>query len=218
MVHVETAFVNQVLNFFTLNRFILIVIVFAFMTTLHRPATITQDGWLTTVNRRLSPNCDSRPLDTKIDLLVIHHISLPPGEFGGDWIDALFLNQLDASVHPFFMTIATLRVSAHVLIQRDGQLTQYVPFSQRAWHAGISSFQGRERCNDYSIGIELEGTDSVAFTASQYQALAHCTRLLQQVYPAITLARIVGHSDIAPGRKTDPGPYFDWQHYRSLLK
>ncbi|MBB1126252.1 1,6-anhydro-N-acetylmuramyl-L-alanine amidase AmpD [Thiospirillum jenense] len=188
------------------------------MTSLHTHATINQDGWLTTAIHRLSPNCDQRPLDTAIDLLVIHNISLPPGEFGGYWIDALFLNQLDATAHPFFMTIATLRVSAHVLIRRDGELIQYVPFSQRAWHAGVSNFQGRERCNDYSVGIELEGTDTIAFTAPQYQALADCTHLLSQVYPAITVDRIVGHSDIAPGRKTDPGPCFDWKYYRDLLK
>ncbi|QGU31797.1 1,6-anhydro-N-acetylmuramyl-L-alanine amidase AmpD [Thermochromatium tepidum] len=172
------------------------------------------EGWLAEAERRPSPNQDRRPPGTVIDLLVIHAISLPPGEFGGDWIDALFHNRLDPNAHPYFAPIATVRVSAHLLIRRDGRLIQYVPYECRAWHAGVSSFQGRARCNDYSIGIELEGTDETPFTESQYARLAVCTRRIQQRYPAITLDRIVGHADIAPGRKTDPGPSFDWARYR----
>ncbi|MTW19728.1 1,6-anhydro-N-acetylmuramyl-L-alanine amidase AmpD [Allochromatium palmeri] len=175
---------------------------------------IDVEGWLAGAERRPSPNQDARPPGTVIDLLVIHNISLPPGEFGGDWIEALFLNRLDPNAHPYFTPIAAVRVSAHLLIRRDGRLIQYVPCECRAWHAGLSSFQGRERCNDYSIGIELEGTDETPFTEMQYAALVACTRHLQRHYPAITAERIVGHADIAPGRKTDPGPAFDWARYR----
>ncbi len=162
-----------------------------------------------------SPNCDARP-ETKIDLLVIHGISLPPGEFGGPNIDALFLNRLDPADHPYFEKIAALRVSSHVLVRRDGHLIQYVPFAKRAWHAGKSIFQGRKNCNDFSIGIELEGADEIPYTKAQYQRLALLTQVLINHYPAITWDRIVGHSDIAPGRKTDPGPAFDWDYYRGL--
>ncbi len=165
-----------------------------------------------------SPNCDERPASTVIDLLVIHGISLPPGEFGGEFIEALFTNQLDPSIHPYFQSIEQLRVSAHVLIRRNGTLTQFVPFSKRAWHAGESNFAGRSRCNDFSIGIELEGTDEVPYEATQYLQLAKLVKVVQQLYPAVTEDRIVGHSDIAPGRKTDPGPAFDWHYLRSLLK
>lgn len=171
------------------------------------------DGWLPSARRLPSPNFDARPPGTPIDLLVIHNISLPPGEFGGGWIDDLFLNRLDPGAHPYFVAIAPVRVSAHFLIRRDGHLTQYVSCEQRAWHAGVSVFRGRERCNDYSIGIELEGTDDVPFTQAQYRTLADCTRHIRARYPAITPERIVGHSDIAPGRKTDPGPAFDWRRY-----
>ncbi len=171
------------------------------------------DGWLPSARRLPSPNFDARPPGTLIDLLVIHNISLPPGEFAGDWIDDLFLNRLDPGAHPYFVAIAPVRVSAHFLIRRDGRLTQYVSCEQRAWHAGVSVFMGRERCNDYSIGIELEGTDCIPFTSAQYRALADCTRQIRARYPAITPERIVGHSDIAPGRKTDPGPAFDWKRY-----
>lgn len=164
-----------------------------------------------------SPNCDERPADTEIDLLVIHGISLPPGEFGGDAINALFTNQLDPKAHPAFHSIADLKVSAHILIRRDGEVIQYVPFKKRAWHAGESSFQGRTRCNDFSIGIELEGADTVPYEPIQYQRLAALTQVLMQFYPGITQQRIVGHSDIAPGRKTDPGAAFDWQHFFGLL-
>lgn len=157
-----------------------------------------------------SPNCDARPDGSPIDLLVIHAISLPAGEFGGPWIDQLFCNQLDPNAHSDFVDICELTVSAHVLIRRDGEIVQYVPFQQRAWHAGESSFQGRERCNDFSIGIELEGCDQQAFEDSQYQQLAQLIRALMHHYPGINREHIVGHSDIAPGRKTDPGPHFNW--------
>ncbi len=178
---------------------------------------LDEAGWLSSVEYHPSPNQNSRPPGTVIDLLVIHAISLPPGEFGGPWIDDLFLNRLDPQVHPYFAAIATNPVSAHLLIRRDGRVIQYVACEQRAWHAGVSSFTGRARCNDYSIGIELEGSDAVPFTAEQYEALAISTRAILQRYPAITPDRIVGHADIAPGRKTDPGPYFDWALYRRLL-
>jgi AmpD protein len=163
--------------------------------------------------QRPSPNWDERPAGSAISLLVIHNISLPPGEFGGPWIDLLFRNQLPVEAHAYFARLAGLRVSAHLLIRRDGQVIQYVPFSKRAWHAGQSQFQGRPNCNDFSIGIELEGTDHDPYTDAQYQALAQLTRQLQQRYPAISHERITGHSDIAPGRKTDPGPAFDWPRY-----
>ena len=164
-----------------------------------------------------SPNHDERPTGTLIDLLVIHNISLPPGEFGGPWIDDLFLNRLDPDAHPYFRDICGLHVSAHLLIRRDGELVQYVPLSKRARHAGESTFQGRNQCNDFSIGIELEGTDDIPYTEAQYQILAQVTRKIMQAYPAITPEHIIGHSDIAPGRKADPGPAFNWEHYHALL-
>ncbi|QLH42542.1 MAG: 1,6-anhydro-N-acetylmuramyl-L-alanine amidase AmpD [Coxiellaceae bacterium] len=168
------------------------------------------------VTHSLSPNCDQRPDANDISLLVIHGISLPPGQFGGDAITDLFLNRLNPSADPSFAALLNLQVAAHVLIRRDGEVIQYVPFHLRAWHAGQSNFQGRERCNDFSIGIELEGTDTVPYTTTQYEVLAKLTRALLDNYP-ITLDRIVGHSDIAPGRKTDPGPAFRWDYYRQLL-
>ena len=174
-------------------------------------------GWLPQARRLISPNWDERPPGISVDLLVIHGVSLPPGEFGGPWIDALFQNRLDPEAHPYFRPIAGLRVSSHLLIRRDGELIQYVDLHKRAWHAGVSSFLGRERCNDYAIGIELEGADEVPYTAAQYQILAETSRDLLARFPAITPARIVGHSTIAPGRKTDPGPAFDWDRYRRLL-
>lgn len=174
-------------------------------------------GWLPEARSVCSPNCDPRPAGTPIDLLVIHNISLPPREFGGPWIEQLFLNHLDPTAHPYFGGIAHLRVSAHLLIRRDGTLIQFVPLTLRAWHAGISSFQGRERCNDFSIGIELEGADDIPYPAVQYQVLARVTQMLQRRYRGIRPERIVGHSDIAPGRKTDPGPAFDWPEYRRLI-
>ncbi len=178
---------------------------------------VDAEGWLRGVERRPSPNCDARPAGTVVDLLVIHNISLPPGEFGGHWIDDLFLARLDPEAHPYFRAVAGALVSAHLLIRRDGRATQYVPFGQRAWHAGVSCFAGRERCNDFSIGIELEGADDRPFAPSQYEALAEVTRALMTHYPGIRPDRIAGHSDIAPGRKTDPGPHFDWDRFRTLL-
>lgn len=152
-----------------------------------------------------------------MDLLVIHGISLPPGEFGGGFIEDLFLNRLDPKAHPSFHSIVGGRVSSHLLVRRDGEVIQYVPFHQRAWHAGISEFRGRTRCNDFSIGIELEGNDDTPYETVQYQRLTGLTRLLMKAFPGITLDRIQGHSDIAPGRKTDPGPNFDWNTFRYLL-
>jgi AmpD protein len=153
-----------------------------------------------------------------IDLIVIHGISLPAGEFGGPWIDDLFLGRLDCQAHPSFADLQGLRVSSHFLIRRHGELIQYVPLHRRAWHAGISSFEGRQSCNDFSIGIELEGTDDLPYTCMQYQQLKQLCRRLMRIYPAITTQRIVGHADIAPGRKTDPGPAFDWHHLRQDLQ
>ena len=164
-----------------------------------------------------SPNLSERPEGEEISLLVIHNISLPPGEFGGRFIDDLFCNCLDYSAHPFFEGLKELRVSSHLLIDRSGGLTQYVPFNFRAYHAGKSLFDGRDQCNDFSIGIELEGCDDRPFTDQQYEVLAKTTLILMEAYPGITPARIIGHSDIAPGRKTDPGPCFDWSRYRSML-
>ena len=174
-------------------------------------------GWLDRVRRVPSPNFDARPSGVDIDLLVIHGISLPPGQFGGRWIDALFTNVLAADAHPSFAGICEMRVSAHLMIDRTGDLTQYVPFHLRAWHAGESCFEARSRCNDFSIGIELEGSDDVAYDPAQYLVLAQVIDGLMRAYPGLAPGRIVGHSDIAPGRKTDPGPAFDWDHLHSLL-
>jgi AmpD protein len=160
-----------------------------------------------------SPNCDERPAGEAVTLLVIHGISLPPGEFAGDAIERLFTNTLDHSAHPYYQTLAGLEVSAHFLVRRSGELLQFVPCGQRAWHAGASSWRGRERCNDFSIGVELEGSDDVPYTDEQYRTLADLTRALRKAYP---IADTVGHCDIAPGRKTDPGPSFDWGLYRAL--
>ncbi len=176
-----------------------------------------ESGWLAGARRSPSPNWNRRPQGINIDLLVIHNISLPPGEFGGRWIDDLFLNRLDPQAHPFFAEIADLQVSSHLLIRRDGGLVQYVPLHLRAWHAGQSSFQGRKNCNDFSIGIELEGSDQTAFEPEQYDCLAQVTRQIMALYPAIIPERITGHSDIAPGRKTDPGPYFDWKAFLRMI-
>jgi AmpD protein len=161
-----------------------------------------------------SPNCDERPAGSPIDLIVVHHISVPPGEFGGPGISELFTNRLDPRANPACAPIAGLRVSAHFLIRRDGELIQFVPCSKRAWHAGESAWKGRGRCNDFSIGIELEGTGEIAYTDAQYGKLAALTRALQSRYG---IADIAGHSDIAPGRKHDPGASFDWKRYRALL-
>jgi AmpD protein len=179
--------------------------------------TEIQHGWLRGARRSPSPNQDPRPPGMRPDLLVIHNISLPPGEYGGPWIEDLFLNRLDPDAHPYFAEIAALKVSAHLLIRRDGELIQFVPFDQRAWHAGASCHQGRAACNDFSIGIELEGSDDEPFSDIQYRRLAAVTRVLLNAYPEINSERIVGHSDIAPGRKTDPGPHFEWARYQREL-
>ncbi len=165
-------------------------------------------GWLPDTRRLPSPNCDARPEGTEIRLIVIHNISLPPGVFDGDAVIELFTNQLDWDAHPYYQGIRGLRVSAHFFIRRDGTLIQFVPCSERAWHAGVSNWQGMERCNDFSIGIELEGTDDLPFTEAQYATLVPLVQRLKQAYP---IEAVVGHSDIAPGRKTDPGPHFAWQ-------
>ncbi len=164
-----------------------------------------------------SPNHNARPEGVTISLLVVHNISLPPGEFGGGHIQALFHNRLDAQAHPYFTTIADLRVSAHCLISRTGELTQFVNLEQRAWHAGVSCFDGVENCNDYSIGVELEGTDDTPYTEPQYRTLAALSQTLLSSYPELIASRIVGHSTIAPGRKTDPGQAFDWPYFFSCL-
>jgi AmpD protein len=161
-----------------------------------------------------SPNFDERPPGAEITLLVVHNISLPPGQFGGTAIAELFTNRLDAAAHPYFATVVALRVSAHFLIGRDGTLTQFVSCAQRAWHAGASSWQGRPHCNDFSIGVELEGTDELPYEPVQYRVLARLTRALRRRYP---IADLAGHQDIAPGRKTDPGPAFDWARFRQLV-
>ena len=173
--------------------------------------------WLPDTPRLPSPNADERPAGCAVDLLVVHSISLPPGRYGGPYIRELFLNRLDPRVHSYFAAIADLRVSTHLLLRRDGSAIQFVALDRRAWHAGVSSFRGRERCNDFSIGIELEGSDDMPFTTAQYQALTALTAQIQALFPAISADRIVGHADIAPGRKTDPGPMFDWSRFRSLL-
>ncbi|WP_373286465.1 1,6-anhydro-N-acetylmuramyl-L-alanine amidase AmpD [Kangiella profundi] len=162
-------------------------------------------------------HCDERKGARDISLLVIHNISLPPKQFGGPYIDQLFTGSLNPADHPYFEDIAALRVSSHLLIRRNGELVQYVPFQKRAWHAGVSIFEGREKCNDFSIGIELEGADDIPYEDIQYHVLSKVTKLILKAYPQITQERIAGHSDIAPGRKTDPGPAFDWSYYRQLI-
>lgn len=164
-----------------------------------------------------SPNCDERPDSAGIDLIVIHGISLPPGRYGGPWIDALFTNTLKPEAHPYFADIHKLKVSSHLLIRRDGEVVQYVPFHRRAWHAGVSIFEGRERCNDFSIGIELEGSDDEPYEPVQYARLAEVIIALERAYPDLNQHRLVGHSGIAPGRKTDPGPAFQWSRLHALL-
>lgn len=181
------------------------------------PTPAIHDGWLDNARRVISPNCDARPEGTAIDLLVVHGISLPPGQFGGDDIEKLFCNCLDPQAHPYFAGIAHLRVSAHLLIRRDGEAVQFVPFHARAWHAGRSAFAGRTACNDFAIGIELEGTDDTPYSDAQYLRLAETAQALMAAYPGIDRHRIVGHSDIAPGRKTDPGPAFDWPRFFGAL-
>ncbi|MFT4172400.1 MAG: 1,6-anhydro-N-acetylmuramyl-L-alanine amidase AmpD [Rhodocyclaceae bacterium] len=178
-------------------------------------ALMDAHGWWASARHVVSPNCDARPGDESPSLIVIHAISLPPDQFGGPGIEQLFTNTLDAAEHPYYAGIHTLRVSAHFVIRRDGTLLQFVPTHARAWHAGVSSWQGRERCNDFSIGIELEGCDTLPFHVEQYEALAALVAGLRAQYP--TLVDIAGHSDIAPGRKTDPGPFFEWPRFLSLL-
>lgn len=174
-------------------------------------------GWLLSAEQQKSPHFSSRPEQADIRLLVIHNISLPPGQFGGTYITDFFLGKLAVDEHPYFAEIAELRVSAHCLITRAGHIVQYVSFNDVAWHAGVSCYQGQERCNDFSIGIELEGTDQLAYTDAQYQQLAKLTNCLINTYPKLA-DNIAGHCDIAPERKTDPGEAFDWQYYKSLIK
>lgn len=164
-----------------------------------------------------SPNFGIRPAGSDVSLLVVHNISLPPGQYGGPAIEDFFCNNLNPSDHPYFESIASMQVSSHVLIRRDGQCVQFVNLLDRAWHAGRSVFAGRAECNDYAIGIELEGTDHEPYTRAQYEALADLTVLIMAAWPAITRERIAGHSDIAPGRKTDPGPAFDWPFYHQCV-
>ncbi len=174
-------------------------------------------GLLDVARQCPSPNHDDRPVGCVPDLLVLHNITLPPYEFGGQWIDKLFTNQLDPNAHPFFAKICHLRVASHLLIRRNGEIVQYVPFHKRAFHAGVSSYQGRERCNDFSVGIEMEGTDFVPFTDRQYQQLECLLPALVAAYPTLSFAHITGHEHIAPGRKTDPGPFFNWQRLSRVL-
>ena len=164
-----------------------------------------------------SPNRDPRPAGVEADLIVVHGISLPPGEFGGPWIESLFTNTLPEGAHPYFTEIGGLRVSSHLVVARDGAVTQYVAFTERAWHAGQSVYEGREACNDFSVGVEIEGTDTLPYEAAQYAALAEVVAALCEAYPRLSEERLVGHSDIAPGRKTDPGPAFDWPRARRLI-
>lgn len=175
-------------------------------------------GMVSGARQLASPNQDERPADCQPELIVVHGISLPAGQFGGPWIDALFTNSLDPEAHPSFAAIAALRVSSHLLVRRDGALVQYVPLGRRAWHAGESRHCGRERCNDFSIGIELEGTDDQPYEAVQYEVLARLIEALRRAWPSLQRAPVVGHSDIAPGRKTDPGPAFDWGRLAGLIE
>lgn len=168
---------------------------------------LCEDGWLADAVRVASPNVDDRPPGVEVELVVVHNISLPPGSYGGGHVQALFTNRLDPSIDPFFAEIAGARVSSHLLIERDGRVTQFASFERRAWHAGASAFRGRPKCNDFSVGIELEGTDFEPFTDAQYTALNGAIRALRARYP---VRAVCGHSDIAPGRKTDPGPFFQW--------
>ena len=199
---------------------ILRIVAYAMVAVVHEGAELQVDlasGLMRGVTQIASPNCDARPPGVEADLIVVHGISLPPGEFGGPWIDRLFTNDLPLDAHPYFAEVGTLRVSSHLSVKRDGAITQYVKFTERAWHSGKSSFNGREACNDFSIGIELEGTDTLAYDAAQYHALAELIAALCTAYPRLSPDRVVGHSDISPGRKTDPGPAFDWPHARGLI-
>ncbi len=166
---------------------------------------------------RNSPNCNERPIGCDIDMVVVHGISLPAGEFGGEWVDRLFLNKIKGDEHPGFRDLAGVKVSSHLFIRRTGEVIQYVSFNRRAWHAGASQFEKRENCNDFSIGIELEGTDEIRYEREQYASLIEVVASLLRAYPAINEQRVVGHVDIAPGRKTDPGPVFDWPMFRDAV-
>ena len=179
-----------------------------------RVGPLDEEGVLAGVTQISSPNWDERPRDSEVALLVVHNISLPPGEFGGDAIARLFTNTLDFSEHPYYETVRDLKVSSHFLIRRDGELIQFVPCAKRAWHAGTSVWRGHERCNDFSVGVELEGADDQAYAEAQYASLSRLLLALRRRYPIMD---IVGHSDIAPGRKTDPGSAFDWARLRELL-
>ncbi len=174
--------------------------------------------WFEAAREQKSPNYDDRPDENDISLIVIHCISLPPGKFGNNFIDQLFCNQLKPQDHPYFAEIHQLRVSAHIMINRKGGITQYVPFNKRAWHAGQSMHGGREKCNDFSIGIELEGTEITAYTEAQYQQLVCIIDALIKYYPGLSEQHITGHCDIAPGRKLDPGNSFDWDKFSKLLR
>lgn len=178
----------------------------------------TASGLLSGARQVASPNFDARPSNVAPDLIIVHGISLPPGEYGGAWIDQLFTNLLPWDAHPYFKQIEGTKVSSHLLIRRDGEVVQYVPFQQRAWHAGASNYQGRERCNDFSIGIELEGVDDAPYEAEQYRELARVIVTLCAMYPFLSPDRVVGHSDVAPDRKTDPGESFDWPRLRAMLR
>lgn len=181
------------------------------------PSTLRQSGRLPTARWCPSPNFGPRPDADDISLVVVHNISLPPEQFGGSHIEDFFCNRLDTSVHPYFEEIGEMKVSSHLLIRRDGELLQFVNLRDRAWHAGRSVFCGREECNDFAVGIELEGADEIPYTEEQYRKLAEVTQEIMAAWPAITEDRIAGHSDIAPGRKTDPGPAFSWRYFRKLL-
>jgi N-acetyl-anhydromuramoyl-L-alanine amidase len=174
-------------------------------------------GHLTQARQVPSPNFDERPIGMQPELIVVHGVSMPPNEFGGPWIDALFTNNLPIDAHPHFKEVVHLTVSSHLLIRRDGEFVQYVSFNDRAWHAGVSQYQGRERCNDFSVGIELEGADDIPYEPVQYRRLAEVIRALTAAYASLSAERVVGHSDIAPGRKSDPGDAFDWPRLRALL-
>jgi AmpD protein len=174
-------------------------------------------GLLPGVRQVLSPHCDPRPAGVAADLILIHGISLPPGQYGGPWIERLFTGNLPPAEHAYFAQVHGMRVSSHLLVRRDGEVVQFVPFQMRAWHAGASEYQGRAACNDFSIGIELEGMDETPYEAAQYAATAQAVRALLAAYPGLSAARIAGHSDVAPGRKTDPGAAFDWPRFRTLI-
>jgi AmpD protein len=174
-------------------------------------------GLLRGANFVVSPNCDARPPGVETDLIVVHGISMPPGDFGGPWIERLFTNTLPLDAHEYFAQIGPIKVSSHLVVYRSGEITQYVKFTDRAWHAGRSCYEGREACNDFSVGVELEGTDTLPYEPRQYRILAQIIAALCTAYPTLSRDRIVGHSDIAPGRKTDPGPAFDWPFARRLI-